>query len=100
VAVSGVPSGELLYVAPDMVVHYIEEIGYRPPAEFLEAVLHSPLPDTEEYQLITEPFWHKHRVEVERMMQSTVEQGAAADRPRGSAREVVWGAMLSSTAVS
>ena len=52
----GVPSGELLFVAPEMVVHYIEEHGYCPPAEFVEAVLRSPLPDTEEYQLITEPF--------------------------------------------
>jgi hypothetical protein len=57
----GVPSGDLLFVAPEMIVHYIEQHGYRPPAEFVDAVLRSPLPDTEEYQLITEPFWHMHR---------------------------------------
>jgi hypothetical protein len=57
----GVPSGDLLFVAPEMVVHYIEKHGYSPPAEFVHAVLQSPLPDSEEYQLVTEPFWHKHR---------------------------------------
>jgi hypothetical protein len=57
----GVPSGELLFVAPEMIVHYIEKHGYCPPPEFIEAVLRAPLPDTEEYQLITEPFWHMHR---------------------------------------
>ena len=59
---------DLLFVAPEMVVHYIEEHGYSPPAEFVEAVLRAPLPDTEEYQLMTEPFWHRHREIVERIM--------------------------------
>lgn len=57
----GVPSDGLLFVAPEMIVHYVEEHGYRPPAEFVAAVLRSPLPDTEEYQLITEPFRHLHQ---------------------------------------
>lgn len=57
----GVPHGDLLFVAPEMVVHYIEEHGYCPPAEFITAVLRSPLPDSEEYQALTEPFWHLHR---------------------------------------
>jgi hypothetical protein len=76
----GVPSGDLLFVAPEMVVHYIEQHGYRPPAEFVEAVLRSPLPDTEEYQLITEPFWHMHRAVIQRMVEAgNAEPGAAAD---------------------
>lgn len=74
----GVPNGNLLFVAPEMVVHYVEEHGYRPPVEFVEAVLRSPLPDTEEYQLITEPFWHKHRETIKRMM-NTSDPGAAPD---------------------
>jgi hypothetical protein len=57
----GVPSGDLLFVAPELVVHYIEQHGYRPPAEFVTAVLRSPLPDSEEYQTVTEPFWQRHR---------------------------------------
>jgi hypothetical protein len=64
----GVPSGDLLFVAPEMVVHYIEQHGYSPPAEFVAAVLRSPLPDTEEYQIITEPFWHLHRDTVRRTL--------------------------------
>jgi hypothetical protein len=61
VANFGVPRGELLFVAPEMIVHYIEDHGYQPPKEFMESVIRSPLPDTEEYQVITEPFWHLHR---------------------------------------
>jgi hypothetical protein len=57
----GVPSGDLLFVAPERVVHYVEQHGYSPPAEFVAAVLRSPLPDTQEYQVITEPFWQVHR---------------------------------------
>jgi hypothetical protein len=66
----GVPSGDLLFVAPEMVVHYIEQHGYSPPPEFVAAVLRSPLPDTDEYRLITEPFWQMHRVVIERLMQA------------------------------
>jgi hypothetical protein len=66
VANFGVPCDDLLFVAPEMVVHYIEQHGYCPPAEFVAAVLRSPLPDSEEYQMITEPFWHLHRAVVQR----------------------------------
>ncbi|QQS41384.1 MAG: hypothetical protein IPM63_00060 [Acidobacteriota bacterium] len=45
----GVPAGEILYVAPEMVSHYVENHRYRPPKEFVKAVLDSPLPDTREY---------------------------------------------------
>ncbi|MEI8380511.1 MAG: hypothetical protein WCJ09_10300 [Planctomycetota bacterium] len=76
----GVPRGELLFVAPEMVVHYIEQHGYQPPAEFVDAVLRSPLPDTEEYQLITEPFWHMHRAVIQRMVEArNSKPDAAAD---------------------
>jgi hypothetical protein len=64
----GVPSDDLLFVAPEMVVQYVEEHGYCPPTEFVAAVLRSPLPDTEEYQIITEPFWHLHREAIRRMI--------------------------------
>lgn len=56
----GVPSGPLLFVAPEMVVHYVEEHGYLPPAEFAAAVMASPLPGTEEYRLLAEPFRRMH----------------------------------------
>jgi hypothetical protein len=61
-----VPCGNLLYIFPDMTVHYIEQHGYRPPEEFVAALLASPLPDTEEFQLLSEPFWHLHKQAQER----------------------------------
>jgi hypothetical protein len=66
----GVPSGDLLFIAPEMVVHYVEQHGYCPPAEFIAAVMRSPLPDSEEYQLITEPFWHLHKEVVQRAIRA------------------------------
>ncbi|HEV3255980.1 MAG TPA: hypothetical protein VG013_03800 [Gemmataceae bacterium] len=75
----GVPSGDLLFVAPELVVHYIEQHGYSPPPDFVAAVLRSPLPDTEEYQVITEPFWHIHKELIRRAMQAA-EAGGARDR--------------------
>jgi hypothetical protein len=79
----GVLSGDLLFVAPEMVVHYIEQHGYSPPAEFEVAVLRSPLPDSEDYQIITEPFWQLHRAAVERMLKvaEVTEPGPTVDRP-------------------
>jgi hypothetical protein len=71
----GVPNGELLFVAPEMVVHYIEQHGYRPPTEFIAAVLWSPLPESDEYQTITEPFWHMHREEIQRMIREAERVG-------------------------
>jgi len=62
----GVPCGNLLFVAPDLILHYIQQHGYRPPAEFVTAVLHSPLPESEDYQSMTEPFWHIHKSLVRR----------------------------------
>jgi hypothetical protein len=70
----GVPDGDLLFVAPEMIVHYIEEHGYQPPDEFVHAVIRAPLPDTEEYQEITEPFWHKHKAVIEQIISSGDQQ--------------------------
>lgn len=64
----GVPADDLLYIAPEMIVHYIEVHGYQPPAEFITAVLRSPLPDSEEYQVLTEPFWHLHRARIDELI--------------------------------
>jgi hypothetical protein len=56
----GLPADDLLFVFPDMLVHYIEEHGYRPPDTFIEALMRSPLRDTKEFQVLSEPFWHLH----------------------------------------
>jgi len=38
----GVPHGEVLYVAPQMIAHYCRVHGYAPPQPFVEAVLQCP----------------------------------------------------------
>lgn len=43
-----------VYAAPDMIYHYVMEHQYRPPEEFIEAVLQGPLPDSAEYQTFLE----------------------------------------------
>jgi hypothetical protein len=66
----GVPDGDLLFVAPEMIGHYVEQHGYCPPPEFVAALMRSPLPESEEYRILTEPFWHLHRDRVHRMMRA------------------------------
>src|SRR5260370_27158508 len=52
----GVPAGRLLFVAPEMVVHYVQAHRYAPPEEFVTAVLAAPLPGTAEYRAAVEPY--------------------------------------------
>lgn len=40
-----------VYAAPDLVYHYVEKHYYRPPGEFVQAVLEGPLPGSPEYEL-------------------------------------------------
>jgi len=44
-----VPGEDVLYVAPGMIVHYVKDHAYAPPAEFCEAVLACAAPLTDEY---------------------------------------------------
>lgn len=46
-----IPAGDRIYIAPQMIRHYIEAHGYAPPAEFCEALLRCPLPGDDEYNL-------------------------------------------------
>jgi hypothetical protein len=46
----GVPGSGVLFVAPEMVAHYVADHSYAPPPEFVEAVLRSPVPGTQEYE--------------------------------------------------
>lgn len=40
----------VIYAAPDMVYHYVVRHHYCPPAEFIQAVLDGPLPDSLAYE--------------------------------------------------
>jgi hypothetical protein len=44
------------YAAPDLIYHYVVAHRYRPPDEFIEAVLKGPLPDTREYEKFIKKF--------------------------------------------
>jgi hypothetical protein len=54
----GVASGELLFVCPDLIAHYVRCHHYLPPSGFVDAVLRSPLPGTNEYRVIVGRFRH------------------------------------------
>src|SRR5690349_2564538 len=45
----GVPAGSILYVAPQMISHYVDVHRYCPPAAFVQAVLACPAPGSAEY---------------------------------------------------
>lgn len=42
-----------VYVAPDMIYHYILEHQYLPPQQFVDSILKSPPPDSFEYDELT-----------------------------------------------
>ena len=44
-----IPSGDVLFVAPTMIVHYVRVHGYLPPVDFVRAVLACPAPTTAAY---------------------------------------------------
>lgn len=47
-----VSGSDVIYVAPAMVYHYVTEHGYRPPDEFIDAVMRGPLPGTAGYHAL------------------------------------------------
>ena len=52
--------GKRVYAAPSLVCHYVAAHHYRPPDEFVNAVLAGPLPDTPEYeQRAAEYGWYR-----------------------------------------
>jgi hypothetical protein len=58
----GVPAGERVFYAPEMIAHYVEKHGYAPPPEFIVAVLSCPLPGTPEYTEAVAPFTRQANV--------------------------------------
>jgi hypothetical protein len=55
-----VPAEKCVYVAPELLLHYIKEHRYKPPDEFIRAVLDCPPTTSAEYlQLLRDlGFWH------------------------------------------
>jgi len=51
-----IPSRACVYVAPDLVEHYVEQHQYAPPAELVAAVLACPAQSSEAYIDLLLPF--------------------------------------------
>jgi len=63
----GVPAGDVLFAAPQMVAHYVKAHRYSPPAEFVAAVLSAPLPGTPEYTEAVATFRAVHLQQLDEM---------------------------------
>ncbi len=50
-----------VYAAPDLIYHYVEKHGYKPPDEFVEAVLNGPYPADSRFQGMADSFGLKWR---------------------------------------
>ena len=72
----GVPTDELLYVAPEMILHYVEQHSYLPPQEFIDAVLQSPIPGTPEYTNAVAHFRELHAEFMDRQFDAMYERAA------------------------
>lgn len=50
-----IPDKSAVYVAPELILHYIEDHHYRPPIAFIAAVMFCPEQGTPEYLRLIEP---------------------------------------------
>jgi hypothetical protein len=60
-----IPTPEKVYIAPELIAHYIETHSYRPPDEFIEAVLACPPQGSDEFQAALHRFpcwWAPHTI--------------------------------------
>jgi hypothetical protein len=85
----GVPAGQILFVAPEMVAHYIGIHNYKPPDEFVAAVFQSPLPGTDEYRALAEPFGRLHEQAWKRQDQQRIEYAGRWAFEQGSSEEAI-----------
>jgi hypothetical protein len=81
----GVPDGAVLFVAPQMIVHYVEAHRYVPPVEFVRAVLRAPVPDTAEYLAAVAAFRQRHQERQEERWEQVLERAACWAIERGGA---------------
>jgi len=45
-----VPTGEFIFVCPELILHYVATHRYRPPKAFQDAVMQCPIPGGAEYR--------------------------------------------------
>jgi len=46
----------VLYAAPALIYHYVVEHDYKPPQEFIDAVMTVPQPGSEEYNALLDNY--------------------------------------------
>jgi hypothetical protein len=51
-----VPTANAVYIAPEMILHYVRGHSYRPPTEFEEAILQCPLQGSEDFMSLLGKF--------------------------------------------
>jgi hypothetical protein len=90
----GVPRRDLLYVAPEMLPHYVEVHHYRPPDQFLVALMESPLPGSAEYRSVVEPFRRLHEQYLKRRDEERFQCAVRWARDQGGGEESVRQALL------
>ena len=83
----GVPWGTLLFVAPQMVTHYVEVHRYCPPLQFIRAVMESPMPGTEEYGVAVARFRELHEQFLQRQHEAQVDYSAQWAHEQGGSEE-------------
>lgn len=59
-----IPTKHCVYVAPDLIVHYVEAHSYAPPNEFVEAVLACPEQSSAAYVELLVPFASTWRLDA------------------------------------
>jgi hypothetical protein len=48
----------VVYIAPSMIKHYTEKHEYKPPQEYIDAVLACPPQDSDEFMNLMKPYLH------------------------------------------
>lgn len=79
----GVPAGDLLYVAPEMIHHYVTVHRYLPPQGFIDAVMTCPMPGTNEYKQLARPFRELQDAYRNGQWNDTVKRAATWARDHG-----------------
>lgn len=59
-----VPTAETVFVAPEMIVHYITDHGYRPPDDFLAALQNCPDQESPQYMALLAPYFSYFRIAI------------------------------------
>lgn len=53
-----IPTETVVYIAPEMISHYIEVHNYKPPDEFIKAVIDCPEQESSKYMNLVQKFIH------------------------------------------